>query len=263
MTPGPSWALAGLNERDFDAILELAHGLWRHASPLWDGMREISGNCLPDVLRSALLGPAQEGRLVFTAALNALLQRASQPSILLSIHSNFGPQMETVIEETLNEWITTTLPILIEDDFETGARLAAEIGAVISTLETLPRLNTRQIAPMLPTHRRNLDQFCRNTSREIVTVHITQQLLDLSPNKSDILEEVEAMARLARKVEDTGRRLGSQQVYLAVQEDFRAQMGKLLRSDNASVSEQEVARIEEVLVGRESAELLLYRFRRG
>ena len=263
MTPGPSWALAGLNERDFDAILELAHGLWRHASPLWDGMREISGNCLPDVLRSALLGPAQEGRLVFTAALNALLQRASQPSILLSIHSNFGPQMETVIEETLNEWITTTLPILIEDDFETGARLAAEIGAVISTLDTLPRLNTRQIAPMLPTHRRNLDQFCRNTYREIVTVHITQQLLDLSPNKSDILEEVEAMARLARKVEDTGRRLGSQQVYLAVQEDFRAQMGKLLRSDNASVSEQEVARIEEVLVGRESAELLLYRFRRG
>lgn len=262
MTPGPSWALAGLSQKDFDAILALAHGLWRHASPLWDGMRQISGDCSPDVLRSALLGPAQEGRLVFTAALNALLQRASQPSILLSIHGNFGPQMETVIEETLNDWITTTLPNLIEDDFETGARLAAEIGAVISALDTLPRLNTRQIAAMLPTHRRNLDQFCRNTYREIVTVHITQQLLDLSPNKSDILEEVEAMARLARKVEDTGRRLGSQQVYLAVQEDFRVQMGKLLRADNASMSEQEVARVEEVLVGRESAELLLYRFRR-
>jgi hypothetical protein len=47
-----------------------------------------------------------------------------------------------------------------------------------------------------------------------------------------------------------------------VQEEFRAQVGKLLRSENALVSEQEIARIEEVLVGHESAERLLYRFRR-
>jgi uncharacterized protein Yka (UPF0111/DUF47 family) len=84
----------------------------------------------------------------------------------------------------------------------------------------------------------------------------------MPPDQSDILEEIEAMARLARRIEDTGRRLGSQQAYLAVQEEFSAQMRKLLRSENTSVSEQEVARIEEVLVGRESAERLLYRFRR-
>jgi len=51
-------------------------------------------------------------------------------------------------------------------------------------------------------------------------------------------------------------------VYLAAQEEFHAQMGKLLRSENSFVSKQEIARIEEVLVGRESAERLLSRFRR-
>jgi hypothetical protein len=56
--------------------------------------------------------------------------------------------------------------------------------------------------------------------------------------------------------------VGSQQVYVGVQEEFQAQMGKLLRSESGFVSEQEIARIEEVLVGRESAERLLNRFRR-
>lgn len=262
MSPGPSWALAGFGQKEFDSMIALSNGLWRHASSLWDGMSQISGDCAPEVLRSALAGPAQEGRFVFTAALNALLQRALRPSILLSIHKDFPPQTAGVIEQTLNDWVTTTLPTLMEDDFETGTRLAAEIGAVLSQFESLPRINTRQVIAMLPAHRRNLEQFCRATYRELVTVHVTQPLLDFHPDQADGLEEIEALARIARRVEDTGRRLGSQQIYLAVQEEFRAQVGKLLRSENALVSEQEIARIEEVLVGHESAERLLYRFRR-
>ena len=262
MSPGPSWALAGFTKKDFDAIIFLATGLWRHGSPLWDGMRQIGGDCSPDILRTALAGPAQEGRIVFAAALSALLQRASRPSILLTLHKDFAPQMAGVIEEALNEWVATTLPNLMEDDFETGAQIAAEIGAVLATLETLPKLNTRGIATMLPAHRRNLDQFCRTTYRELVTVHVIQALLDIQPDQSDTLEEIEAMARIARKIEDVGRRLGSQQVYLANQEEFQTQMAKLLRSESGFVSEQEIARIEEVLVGRESAERFLKRFRR-
>lgn len=262
ISPGPSWALAGFSKRDFDAMVSLAIALWRHASPLWDGMRQISDNCSPDILRSALAGPAQEGRFVFAAALNALLQRALRPSILLTIHKDFTPQIAGVIEETLNGWVTTTLPNLMEDDFETGTRIASEIGAVVSTLETLPRLNARQITSELPAHRRSVDQFCRTTYRELVTVHVTQPLLDIQAYQSDALEEIEAMARIARRIEDIGRRLGSKQVYLAAQEEFHAQMGKLLRSENSFVSKQEIARIEEVLVGRESAERLLSRFRR-
>lgn len=262
MSPGPAWALAGFTKKDFDAMISLADGLWRHGSPLWDGMCQIGGDCSPDILRTALAGPAQEGRFVFAAALNALLQRASRPSILLTIHKDFAPQMAGVIEEALNDWVTTTLPNLMEDDFETGAWIATEIGAVLSTLETLPKLNNRGIVTMLPAHRRNLDQFCRTTYRELVTVHVTQALLEIQPDQSDTLEEIEAMARIARRVEDVGRRVGSQQVYVGVQEEFQAQMGKLLRSESGFVSEQEIARIEEVLVGRESAERLLNRFRR-
>jgi hypothetical protein len=263
MAPAPSWSLAGFTHRDFDGMISLANGLWRHASPLWDGMRQISGECSSDILRSALSGPAQEGRYVFAAALDALLQRALHPSILMGIHKDFPTQLAHVIEEALNDWVSATLPTLMEDDFATGTRIASEIGAVISALEILPRLSTRLFTTLLPAHRRNLDQFCRATYRELVTVHVTQALLDIRNDQSDALEEVEAMARIARRVEDTGRRIGSQQIYLSIQEEFRAQMEKLLRSENASVSEQEIARIEEVLVGRESAERLLYRFRRG
>ena len=262
MAPGPSWSLAGFTHRDFDGMVSLANGLWRHASPLWDGMRQISGDCPSEVLRAALSGPAHEGQHVFAAALDALLQRASRPSILMSLHKDFPTKLANLIEEALNDWMSITLPTLMEDDFETGTRIASEIGAVISTLETLPKISTRLGSTMLPTHRRNLDHFCRTTYRELVAVHVTQALLDIRNDQSDALEEIEAMARIARRVEDTGRRIGSQQVYLSVQEEFRAQMGKLLRAENAAVSEQEIARIEEVLVGRESAERLLYRLRR-
>ncbi len=258
-----AWSSIGLSAADFDGIISLAGGLWRHAAPLWEGMRHISGDCPTEILNAALTGPAQEGRLVFTAAIDALLQRASRPSVLLSLVKDFPTQLVNIIEDALNDWVGVTLPVLPEEDFEAGARLALEISGVITALENHPRVPGRIDAKLLIAHRRSLDDFCRSTYREIVSVHINEALTQLQDDDSEAVEDIEAMARIARSLEEAGRRFSAPQSYLAVQEEFRTRIERLLnQQDNPLLSGQEIARIEEILLGRETAERLLHRFRR-
>ena len=71
------------------------------------------------------------------------------------------------------------------------------------------------------------------------------------------------MARVARSLEETGKRFGPPQSYATLQDEFRAQMEKLRRNEaNAAVTPMEIARIEEILIGGEAAERSLYRMRR-
>ncbi|NBS42428.1 MAG: hypothetical protein EBT34_01595, partial [Acetobacteraceae bacterium] len=258
-----AWSSNGLSASDFDGIISLAGGLWRHAAPLWEGMRHIGGDCPPEILNTALAGPAQEGRLAFAAAIDALLQRASRPSVLLGLAKEFPTQLVNIIEDTLNNWVGATLPILNEEDFEAGARLALEISSVINALENHPRVPGRIDAKLLIAHRRILDDFCRSTYREIVSIHINEALTQLQEDDTETVEDIESMARIARSLEEAGRRFSAPQSYLAVQEEFRTRIERLLnQQDNPLLSGQEIARIEEILLGRETAERLLHRFRR-
>jgi hypothetical protein len=259
----PSWSRAGLGEQDFDAIMNLAGALWRHAGPLWDGIQQIGSDCPPEVLRASLIGPANEGRLVFSAAMETLLQRAARPSNFLSLVRDLPSQVSGMIEDALNRWVSVTLPGLEEDDFTTGARLAGEMGLIIAALEGQPRITAKIDARELVSHRRNLELFCRSSYREVVSVHVTNALLELPTDHSGELGEIEAMARVARSLEGTGRRFGPPQSYTALQDEFRAQMEKLRRNEaNAAVTPMEIARIEEILIGGEAAERSLYRMRR-
>ncbi len=258
-----SWSRVGLGRSEFNAITSLAGALWRHAGPLWDGMQQVIGDCPPETLRAALIGPANENNTVFAAAMNALLQLAARPSIFISLLRDLPILVTPVIEDILNRWVGTTLPELAEEDFATGARMAHEIGMVIIALEELPRTTARTDAKELVTHRRNLDQFCRNTYREVVLVHVIQALLNLAPDDAEGLGEIESMARAARILEDAGRRFGSPKIYDELQNDFRTEMEKRLQDESPSVATaMEVARIGEILIGQEAAERFVYRPRR-
>jgi hypothetical protein len=259
----PSWASAGLSEQDFDAITNLAGALWRHAGPLWDGIQQIGSDCPPEVLRASLIGPANEGRLVFSAALETLLQRAARPSNFLSLVRDLPSQVSGVIEHALNLWVGATFTEIAEDDFATGARLAGEMGLIIAALEEQPKITAKIDARELVAHRRNLELFCRSSYREVVSVHITKALVDLRTGHSSELGEIEAMARVARSLEETGKRFGPPQSYATLQDEFRVQMEKLRQNGaNAAVTPMEIARIEEILIGGEAAERSLYRMRR-
>jgi hypothetical protein len=259
----PSWASVGLSEHDFDTITNLVGALWRHAGPLWDGMQQVGSDCPPEVLRASLIGPANEGRLVFSAAVETLLQRAARPSNFLSLIRDLPTQVIGMIEDALNLWVGATLTEIAEDDFATAARLAREIGVIIAALEEQPKITAKIDARELVSHRRNLELFCRSSYREVVSVHVTKALLELPPDHSGELGEIEAMARVARSLEETGKRFGPPQSYAALQDEFRAQMEKLRQNDaNAAATPMEIARIEEILIGGEAAERSLYRMRR-
>lgn len=258
-----AWSRAGLAEPDFDAIIFLAGALWRHAGPLWDGMQQVIGDCQPEALRAALIGPANEGNPVFAAALDTLLQRAERPSNFVSLLKDLPAPALPVVEGVLNNWIGATLSELAEDDFATSARLAKEIGAVIAALEALPRITAKTDAKVLVAHRRNLDQFCRTSYREVVSIHVIQALLEMTSEDTDTMGEIEGMARVARSLEDTGRRIGSPKPYEELQEEFRAKMEKRQQGETGSaMTEMEMARIEEILIGHEAAERFLAASRR-
>jgi hypothetical protein len=258
-----AWSRAGLAEPDFDAIASLAGALWRHAGPLWDGMQQVIGDCQPEALRAALIGPANEGNLVFAAALDTLLQRAERPSNFVALLRDLPAPALPVVEGVLNNWIGATLPELAEDDFATSARLAKEIGAVLVALEALPRITAKTDAKVLVAHRRNLDQFCRTSYREVVSIHVIQALLEMTSEDTDTMGEIEGMARVARSLEDTGRRIGSPKPYEELQEEFRAKMERRQQEEaGPGMTAMEVARIEEILIGREAAERFLSRARR-
>jgi hypothetical protein len=258
-----AWSRAGLAELDFDAIISLAGALWRHSGPLWDGMQQVVGDCQPEALRAALIGPANEGNLVFAAALDTLLQRAERPSNFVALLKDLPAPALSVVEGALNNWIGATLPELAEEDFATSARLAKEIGAVIAALEALPRITAKTDAKVLVAHRRNLDQFCRTSYREVVSIHVIQALLEMTSEDTDTMGEIEGMARVARSLEDTGRHIGSPKPYEELQEEFRARMEKRQQGEAGSaMTEMEMARIEEILLGREAAERFLAASRR-
>ena len=260
---GASWARAGLAQRDLKAIADLAGALWRHAGPLWDAMQQVTGHCPPETLRAALIGPALESQHVFVAALDTLLQRAARPSNFVLLLKDLPAPVLPRLEDTLNKWVGATLPGLMEEDFATSSRLAQEIGIVITALEDLPRITAKTGATELVAHRRNLDQFCKTCYREVVSVHIIRAMLDLARDDAESIGEIEGMARIARSLEDIGRRFGSPKPYEDSQEEFRAQMeSRQSESAQSGVTPMQVARIEEILIGREAAEKFLSRANR-
>ncbi len=253
-----SWARAGISQTDFDAITNLAGALWRHAAPLWDGMQQVAGDCTPEALRAALIGPAHENNMVFAAALHALLQRAVRPSIFVSLMQDFPAQVLPVVEEVLSKWMGVSVADLVDEDFATGARLAQEMGIVIAALEGLPRITAKTDAKELVAHRRNLEHFCRRSYQELVSTHVIQALLVLAPEDTEGLMEIEGAARIARSLEDTGRRVGPPHPYQELQQEFRLKVPKQRQEDaKTGVTAMEIARIEEILIGHEAVERLL------
>jgi hypothetical protein len=197
------------------------------------------------------------------AALDTLLQRAERPSNFAFLLKDLPAPVLPLLEDTLNKWVGATLPGLVEEDFATSSRLAQEIGIVITALEDLPRITAKTGAAELVAHRRNLDQFCKNCYREVVSVHVIRAMLDLVGDDADSIGEIEGMARIARSLEDIGRRFGSPKPYEDIQKEFHDQMeNRQLDSAQSGVTSMQVARIEEILIGREAAEKFLSRANR-
>ena len=247
--PSASLSQVGLSERDFQAIIGLAGGLWRCAGPLWDGMQRIGGEWTPDLLRAALIGPANESRQVLAAAFAALMLRAPHPAVFASLIKENPIPNAAVVEEMLNKRLAALCVELAGAEFEAGGRTAAQALLLLEELETVPFSPSNFAAADLVAHRRRIEQFCRSTYREIVSVHVIQGLLNTREDDLEHLTEIEAMARAARSLEDTGQRAAASQGYAVIKDEFRTRMEKALRSSSPpAISAQEIARIGEILL---------------
>jgi hypothetical protein len=251
----PLWKNAGLDPTGIDTIVSLAVGLWQHGGEIWNGMHEAAGQGRPDVLRAALMSPSKEGKAVFSAALEAVLQSAPRLSIFVPLLQDIPAQISDIFENRLMQSVGNALKELPDIDFLTGEQLSADLGILINALEDWHTTTRRLDAKELFAHRRFLDHYCLATYREVVSVHVIQPLLAINSGESATLAEIEAMALIARSLEETGKRFGAPQGYDAVQEEFHTQMENALR-DRApmAASASEIARIQEILVGREAAD---------
>jgi hypothetical protein len=247
--PGGGLPHAGLTEKDFQAIIGLAGGLWRYAGPLWDCMKLIGEECTPDLLRAALIGPAEESRHVLAAAMAALMLRAPNPTVFASLIKDNPIPNAAVVEDMLNKRLAAAQLELAEAEFGAGAHLAEQTLLLLEELEAVPRRQSILAASDLVAHRRNLEHFCRSTYREIVSVHVVQGLLNTQKDDLENLAEIEAMAQAARSLEDTGQRAATSQSYAVIKDDFRTRMDKALRSSSPpAISARDIARIGEILV---------------
>ncbi len=246
--PGIRLSAAGLSAEDFEVIIDLATGLWRHAGPIWEGIKAIREGSQPHVLRAALIGPAEESRQLFAAALSTLMMNAPHPSIFVPLIKTNPIPNAAVIEDMLHRWVGAACREVAEAELEAGLRLAEQILMVMEELESVPRRQSSLATTEFMTHRRKLDEFFRGNYREIVSVHVLEGLLHLQKDEVEFLAEIEAMARSARSLEETGLRVATSQSYAVVKEEFRTRMEKALKSSSPpAISATEVARIEEIL----------------
>ena len=259
----PLWKNAGLDPTGIDTIVSLAVGLWRHGGEIWNGMQEAAGQGRPDVLRAALMAPSKEGKAVFSAALEAVLQSAPRLSIFVPLLQDIPAQISDIFENLLMQSVGNALKELPDIDFLTGEQLSADLGMLINALEDLHTTTRRLDAKELFAHRRFLDHYCLATYREVVSVHVIEALLAAHSGQSASLAEIEAMALIARGLEETGKRFGAPQGYGALQAEFHTQMENALR-DRAPMAafSSEIARIREILIGRDAADRFLLRARR-
>ena len=263
LRPDAAWQAIGIGDRDFDLITTLAGGLWRQAEPIWEAWQRMDGSCTGDFLRQCMTGPAREGRAVFEAALHTLLQRASQPSILCALTEQMPSQVAGIVEQVLESWVSRTLTEIPDSDPAMAVGAAEEILLILEALENAPRGIARPEKRDLIAHRRILDQFCRNSYQELLTTHVVDALQAISADTVDLLAEIEAMARLARRFENIGRRVGAGPRMETLKDRFRLQIQELEQQDIPSaLSAMEFARIREIILGGDVAERVLYRHRR-
>jgi hypothetical protein len=258
----PFWKNTGLSPRDIDAIVSLALGLWRHGKEIWDGMQEAAGHGRPAVLRAALMGLVEEGKGVFSAALEAMLQSAPRPSVFAPLLLNMPDDISETFENMLMRHVGNTLARLPESDFAAGANLAADIGGLINALEDW-HVTTRRLDPReLFAHRRSLAEYCLTAYREVISVHVAQALLDMDLDQSITPAEIEAMAKIACHFEETGKRFGTPQGYDVAKEEFQVQLDKAQHKHRPMAAfADEIIRIREILIGRDAADHFLLRTR--
>jgi hypothetical protein len=252
ITPGSRWAEAGFSADDFRIMMRLATGVWRHAGPIWDVLRQGTAPISVDALRVTLTGPAQEGPDVFRAAFRTLLLASGNVAAFTSLTSGMPAGISEVVIQSLEEWIETALPKLAEQDLIEGASRAEEIGKTLEALGLAPFFQIPRRRQQLSAFFWRLEEHCRAMLLEIMDGEILPALTP-SPEaySDDRFMMLENHARAARRLEILGRHFGNDPAY----DEYQQRLVRAFASAEKvklqlGITAMDLARLGEILFGR-------------
>ncbi|MCA3365869.1 MAG: hypothetical protein INF79_09680 [Roseomonas sp.] len=260
ITPGTRWAEAGFSPEDFRTMMRLAAGIWTHAGALWKILRMGEAQISVGALREALTGPASEGPEVFTAAFRTLLRSVRNSSAFVGLATGgMPPGVSEIVIENLENWIDATLPQLTDCELYDAAERAEELGKTMEALALTPFFQIPRRRRQLSALFWRLEEYCRIMMLEVIEEQILPALTPSSEAFSDAaFAQLERDARAARRLELLGRHFGNDPSYDEIQQRL-IQAFSAVRKDmsGASITQMDLLRLGEILLGREKARTLL------
>ena len=260
ITPGTRWAEAGFTPEDFRAMMRVATGVWAHAEAMWRILRMGDAQVSATALKDALTGPASEGPEVFAAAFRTLLRSVRNSSAFAGLAAGgMPPGTSEIVIENLENWLDVALPKLPDYEPYEAAERAEEIGKTMEALGLTPFFQIPRRRRQLSALFWRLEEYCRMMLLEIIDEQVLPALAPSAEAFSDAaFAQLERDARAARRLEILGRHFGNDPSYDEIQQRL-IQAFNAARKDMSSVSitQMDLLRLGEILLGREKARTLL------
>ncbi|MBP0492949.1 hypothetical protein [Roseomonas indoligenes] len=265
--PGSSpegWEAAGLPAREYPVLRERCAAGWRHAVAIWPAL-QAAAEGPPEVLaRQALEGAAAEGGAALEVALRMLMARASRPASLATLAIRLSPsgsaQAARAAQGAVDEYLhRRELGVATAGDRCGQARRAAADALAVCVLaedfEASGLLGLPARRERLQAIRRATADTCRESFAGLLSEELLGPLAALgrtgAAEAHAILPSLEEAARLLRRIEGSGRRLGGAETY-----DFALNAAAAEVADGgaaAGLAHVERLRLVEMLAGPEAA----------
>jgi hypothetical protein len=258
--PDAAWRGAGLPLAAQAPVLSLAGALWRHGAALWDARQRIEAITEAE-LHAALGRVRDEGPPAFLAATRLLMRVSGVPGTIARLAAGLVPTAGPAIEEELRAVLLA------------GMTALGQPNAVPEVAEGA-RILRRQIEdteacdpPAGRDDRRGEIARIRQLGATMCCARLEAELRDglllplgahlaAGPGAASLPGTLEPTARDLRRLEITGRQLGNEAAFARVIDAAVADLASM-GPKLAGVRRVEVARLVEILAGRDAAAAVL------
>ncbi|MCA3414224.1 MAG: hypothetical protein INF84_06445 [Roseomonas sp.] len=255
LKPGPRWERTGLRGDDFMPLVQLAAGLWQHAGPLWAAI-QLAGWGPPDeAVRAALSPMAGENSPAFGMALATLMQKATSPGQVAREAARLSDKAGIIADAAVDDWLERARVQLPSEDLITAAGFAESFGRAFQDLENAPATRNPLRGARLVQLRQEAEVTCRLAYEEGLETHILRRLPNFCVSATpELILAMEAQARALRRIENIGRRYGTDHGYDGTGRRVAAALETARQAlEPGGMTKLDLARLAEILLGPEAA----------
>ncbi|WP_156964033.1 hypothetical protein [Muricoccus aerilatus] len=271
--PPSSWSETGLGRLHYNWIREQCSIVWRHSLALWPSLQAAAEGPPKDLVCRALEGPLTEGELACSVVLHLLLARAKRPASVASAALDVIPlrlgSVRTVaqkaVDRLLSEAVKRELVPKCAETEEGGitAAAAAETAcALVEDFEASIFLQASGRREKIRAIRDLAEMVCRDNYRRFTSRVFAERIKQIGSaslkNVSNSIESIEGAARIMKKIERSGRRLGNAHQYDASLQSAAAEIVQVFASCTSEglLRRSDTLRLVEILIGPDNAERL-------